>query len=129
MKLKHQIKSIAVILLLATAHLANAAQPAPATQKTVGQKVFATPEEAAKALTEALRKHDKNLLLAVIGQSSGNWLSSGDEVADRHDKEKFIAAYDRKIIGGIYTWRYSPYLINDQPVPVCTAVTFIYSQR
>ena len=96
MKLKHQIKSIGAALLLATAPLANAAQPAPATQKTVEQKVFATPEEAATALTEALRKHDKNLLLAVIGKSSGNWLSSGDEVADRHDKEKFIAAYDRK---------------------------------
>jgi hypothetical protein len=40
-----------------------------------------------------------------------------------------FAAYDRKIIGGIYTWRYSPYLVNDQPVPVCTAITFIYSQR
>ena len=101
MKLKHQIKSIAVVLLLATAQLANAAQPAPATQKTVAQraaaqKVFATPEEAAKALTEALRKDDKNLLLAVIGQSSGNWLSSGDEIEDRREKEKFIAAYDRK---------------------------------
>jgi hypothetical protein len=96
MKLKHQIKIIAVALLLATGQLASAAQPAPATQKAVVQKVFATPAEAATALVEALRKHDKNLLLAVIGQSSRNWLSSGDEVADRHDKEKFIAAYDRK---------------------------------
>jgi hypothetical protein len=26
-------------------------------------------------------------------------------------------------------WRYSPYMINDDPVPVCTAITFIYSQR
>ena len=105
MKLKHQIKSIAVVLLLATAHLANAAQPAPASQKTVGQKVFATPEEAAKALTEAIRKHDKKLLLAVIGQSSGNWLSSGDEVADRHEKEKFLAAYDRKNSISQDNWR------------------------
>jgi hypothetical protein len=101
MKLKHQIKSIAVVLLLATAQLANAAQPAPATQKTVAQKAaaqkaFATPEEAAKALTEALRKDDEKSLLAVIGQSSGNWLSSGDEIEDRREKEKFLAAYDRK---------------------------------
>jgi len=96
-----QIMTIAVALLLVATQLANAAQPVPATQKQVAQKsvvqkVFATPAEAAKALVEALRKHDKNLLLAVIGQSSRNWLSSGDEVADRHDKEKFIAAYDRK---------------------------------
>jgi hypothetical protein len=101
MKLKYQMKSIAVALLLATAYLANAAQPAPATQKTVAQKgveqkVFATPEEAAKSLAEALRMHDKNSLLKVIGPASRNWLSSGDEVADRQEIEKFLAAYDRK---------------------------------
>ena len=101
MKLKYQMKSIAVALLLVTAQMANAAQPAPATQKpvaqkAVAQKVFATPEEAATALVEAIRKHDKKLLLAVLGPSSSSWLSSGDKVADQHDKEKFLAAYDRK---------------------------------
>lgn len=39
------------------------------------------------------------------------------------------ASYDRKIIAGIQTWKYSPYVVDDKPVPVCTAVTFIYSQR
>jgi hypothetical protein len=96
MKLKHQMKSIAVALLLATVQLANAAQPAPATQKTVAQKIFATPEEAAKALVETLRTNDKNALRSLIGESSGKWLSSGDEVADRQDIEKFLAAYDLK---------------------------------
>lgn len=87
---------MAVALLLATGQLASAAQPVPATQKAVVQKVFATPAEAAKALAETLRKHDINSLLAVIGPSSRSWLSSGDKVADQHDKEKFLAAYDRK---------------------------------
>jgi len=96
MKLNHQMKFIAVVLLLATAHLANAATPAPAAQKAVAQKTFATPQEAASALAEAVRKHDKNLLQAVLGPSSRSWLSSGDEVADRRDMDKFLAAYDRK---------------------------------
>ena len=101
MKLNRQMNSIAIALLLATAQIAIAAQPAPATQKPVAQKavtqkVFATPEEAAMALVEAIRKHDKKLLLAVLGPSSSSWLSSGDKVADQHDKEKFLAAYDRK---------------------------------
>lgn len=101
MNLKRQMKSIAIALLLASAQMANAAQPAaatqkPAAQKAVAQKVFATPEEAAKALAETLRKHDMNSLLAVIGPSSRKWLSSGDEVADRKETEKFLAAYDRK---------------------------------
>lgn len=101
MNLKRQIKSIAIALLLVTAQAANAAQPAPepqkpAAQKTVVQMAFATPEEAATALVEALRKNDMNAVLAVIGPSSRSWISSGDKVADRHDKEKFLAAYDRK---------------------------------
>jgi hypothetical protein len=40
-----------------------------------------------------------------------------------------FASYDREIIGGIQQWVYSPYLADKQPVPVCTSVTFIYSQR
>jgi len=96
MKLNHQLKSIAVVLLFATAQLAYATQPAPAPQKKAEQKVFTTPAETAAALVEALRNNDKNLLLAAIGRSSGNWLSSGDEVEDRREKEQFIAAYDRK---------------------------------
>jgi hypothetical protein len=40
-----------------------------------------------------------------------------------------LARYDARIIGGIRQWKYSPYMVDDQPVPVCTVVTFIYSQR
>ena len=39
------------------------------------------------------------------------------------------ADYDRKIIAAIRAWRYSPYKVDEQAVPVCSAVTFIYSQR
>jgi hypothetical protein len=39
------------------------------------------------------------------------------------------ASYDRKITAGILTWKYSPYLIDGEAVPVCTGVNFIYSQR
>jgi hypothetical protein len=41
-----------------------------------------------------------------------------------------FAAYDRKIIATIAsTWRYAPYKVDDVAKPVCTAITFIYSQR
>ena len=36
--------------------------------------------------------------------------------------------YDRKIQLAMRQWAYRPYEVNGQPVPVCTAVTFIYSQ-
>ncbi len=38
-----------------------------------------------------------------------------------------FSAYDGKIIGEIKAWRYMPYIYNGDPVPVCTAVTFIYT--
>jgi hypothetical protein len=43
-------------------------------------------------------------------------------------KSTGFQAYDTKIQTGIRQWRYKPFMVNGQPVPVCTAVTFIYSQ-
>ena len=45
-------------------------------------------------------------------------------------KSSGFPAYDQKIIDTIQReWRYTPYALNGKPVPVCTAVTFIYSQQ
>lgn len=95
MKLKFNMKTLAVALMLATAPLANTAYSAPAAPAVV-QAAFATPEDAAKALAEAIRAEDFAALLAVAGPSSRSWLSSGDTVADRADWRKFLDAYDRK---------------------------------
>jgi protein TonB len=38
--------------------------------------------------------------------------------------------YNAKILSTIRTqWKYRPYVVNGKAVPVCTAVTFIYSQK
>jgi hypothetical protein len=34
--------------------------------------------------------------------------------------------YDEEILNAIDAWRYEPYRVLDRPVPVCTAVTFVY---
>jgi hypothetical protein len=39
-----------------------------------------------------------------------------------------IAGYDARIMTAIRAWRYRPYTVDDQVVPVCAAVTFVYSQ-
>nr|MBA2541051.1 hypothetical protein [Deltaproteobacteria bacterium] len=44
-------------------------------------------------------------------------------------KSTGFGAYDAKIQGEMRNWRYKPYLVNGRAVPVCTAVTFIYSQK
>jgi len=44
-------------------------------------------------------------------------------------KSTGFPAYDATITKTIRgEWRYRPFLVNGQPAPVCTAVTFIYSQ-
>ena len=44
-------------------------------------------------------------------------------------KSTGFSAYDNKILTTIRsTWRYRPFLVNGRPAPVCTAVTFIYTQ-
>ncbi len=40
-----------------------------------------------------------------------------------------FARYDRALVAAMYEWRYSPYQVDDQPVPVCTGVTFIFTLR
>jgi len=45
-------------------------------------------------------------------------------------KSTGFPAYDDKIITTIRgEWRYRPFTVNGKPTPVCTAVTFIYSQK
>ena len=44
-------------------------------------------------------------------------------------KSTGFPAYDNKILSTIKgSWRYKPYNVNGKAVPVCTAVTFVYSQ-
>jgi hypothetical protein len=45
-------------------------------------------------------------------------------------KSTGFSSYDSKISGTIRgQWRYRPFNVNGKAVPVCTAVTFIYSQH
>jgi periplasmic protein TonB len=45
-------------------------------------------------------------------------------------KSTGFGAYDSKITNTIRgEWRYRPFTVNGKPTPVCTAVTFIYSQK
>ena len=58
------------------------------------QKSFKSPEEAVKALTEAVRGNDTKELSAILGPSGKELVSSGDKVADETGRERFIKAYE-----------------------------------
>jgi hypothetical protein len=64
----------------------------PAMAADQKQTMFATPEEAAKAIVDAAAKGDNATLMAILGAEGENVLSSGDEVADKAALDRFAAA-------------------------------------
>jgi hypothetical protein len=67
-------------------------QGAPAADKK--QKEFKSPEEAVKSLVDAVRTNDTKELSAIFGPEGKELISSGDEVADKARRERFIKAYE-----------------------------------
>jgi hypothetical protein len=68
----------------------------PSQAETVKQQTFASPEEAVKALVEALKSGDAKAVEAIFGPGSRDLLSSGDPVADKAARERFLSRYGEK---------------------------------
>jgi Protein of unknown function (DUF2950) len=62
--------------------------------KQVKQKSFKSPEEASKALFDALKAGDTKEMLAIFGPAGKEVISSGDEVADKAARERFVNSYE-----------------------------------
>jgi len=77
--------------------LLPACAKAPATDRTN----FTTPDEAAKALMNALKTNNAGELKAIFGPNVEKDLSSGDPVSDRHDREAMAVAMGQ-------SWRWVP---------------------
>jgi Protein of unknown function (DUF2950) len=58
-----------------------------------GQKTFAKPEDAGKALYDAMQAQDKAAIEAILGPSSSKIVSSGDEVQDKNNRDRFLERY------------------------------------
>ena len=63
---------------------------------TVKQRTFASPEEAVKAMGEALKSHDVKALEAIFGPGSKDLISSGDPVADRTEYDRVVNHLEQK---------------------------------
>jgi hypothetical protein len=59
------------------------------------QKTFATPTAAVDALIAANRGNHIGKLLDILGPQSAELIHSGDPIADRRARERFVAAYDK----------------------------------
>lgn len=57
-------------------------------------------------------------------------LSAEGRVSDIHlVTSSGFPIYDRVLFESMQRWRYRPFLLDDQPTPVCTGITFVYVAR
>jgi hypothetical protein len=89
---KHSISRFGFAIVVGVMMLAGFDQGAFAAESS--QKSFKSPEEAVKALTEAVKGNDARKLLAIFGPAGKELISSGDEVADKTGREHFVKAYE-----------------------------------
>ncbi len=89
MPMRTRLVVVALALVCAGAVTVVAEEPA-------GQTRFDSPAAAMKALVAAARSDDTAKLAAILGPDGEAIVSSGDEVADRDDRQRFVArASDR----------------------------------
>ena len=69
----------------------------PISAQGVKQKVFGSPEEAMKAVAEAVQAGDVKGVMAILGPEGEDILSSGDQVADKADLERFLKRYQERV--------------------------------
>jgi hypothetical protein len=65
----------------------------PSFSQESGQRTFSSPAAAGDALAAATAKHDKREMLAILGPSAEDLVSSGDRVADRENNDRFVEKY------------------------------------
>ncbi|HYB50561.1 MAG TPA: DUF2950 domain-containing protein [Burkholderiaceae bacterium] len=90
--------ALLVPLVLGTTFVRAAdSTPAASTQPTHVQSTFASPEEAAKALADAMRSEDRKQIWRVLGPGAAKLIHSGDPVQDEKARQAFVAAYDQSV--------------------------------
>jgi len=85
---------LTVLTIIITVVILLSGTYSPSLAKSMRQKSFASPEEAVNALVAAVKADDRKGLLALLGAGGKELMSSGDEIADKAGREKFLKAYD-----------------------------------
>lgn len=76
--------------------IAVALPPSSARAVAPAQQSFSSPESAVAALVAANRADDTAALLKILGPRGRKLVISGDPVADRQGRSRFVAAYGRQ---------------------------------
>ncbi len=64
--------------------------------KSSSQKVFSSPDEAVKAMVDAVKADDTKSLMTIFGPGSKQIILSGDPVEDKKGREWFVKHYEEK---------------------------------
>ena len=92
------LPAIAVAVAMALGSLPAGAAEAPAgtaaQSRAVTQVAYPSPELAARALYDAVKAQDVTSIYRVLGPGSDKLIYTGDDVANRQMRERFVAAYD-----------------------------------
>ncbi len=83
------------VIWVVTAGLLLGMMATAAYAQDAGQKTFANAQDAGKALYDAIKSGDKDAMLAVLGSSAANVVSSGDEVQDKKNGAFFTDKYEQ----------------------------------
>jgi hypothetical protein len=82
---------VAVFIVMSALSAAVAAGPA-----VEGRKTFSSPQGAVNGLITAVQDNNDVELLAIFGPGSEDLISSGDPVADKNGRARFLKAYGDK---------------------------------
>lgn len=93
-----------------------------ALHRTSGRTAI-TPSDPLKTAIQRAR------VSALIGSFQYCLAPAGNVEAVDLIRSTGVPEYDARIMSAMHEWKYEPYLDGGTPVPVCSSVTFQYSQR
>ena len=83
-----------ILKIGAVAAVLIACSPARALAQEKGQTTFSSAEEASQALAKAAKGNDEKALIAMVGKSAQEIVTSGDDQQDAHHREHFAKRYE-----------------------------------
>ncbi|MEW5963065.1 MAG: DUF2950 domain-containing protein [Pseudomonadota bacterium] len=89
------IRAVRSAVVAAACILAVAAGPLPLLAQSPQQSTFKSAGEAVEALVAAVKADGTSALLAVLGHDADEIVDSGDPVADKAIRERFLTAYEQ----------------------------------
>jgi len=84
------------VMLVIGITIAMAAEGASVAKQQPQGKAFSSPEEAVKALIDVCKLNDTHALLAIVSPEAKDIFSSGDDVADKAERARFVENYEAK---------------------------------